>query len=712
MSFDLQKYYKILPYLVIVIGLSLSIFAGWFTYKYYDVENKSRLEMASNEIVHLVQSRMATYEQVLRSGVALFNASILVTRDEWEIFTKEQNLNKNFKGIQGFGYSEVVLPKSKQDHEERIKKEGFANFKIHPEGQRELYTSIIYLEPFDDRNKRAFGYDMFSEKIRREAMTKAMQSGEATLSGKITLVQEYDKDIQAGFLMYLPVYKKGAKLDTPQDRTLAIKGFVYAPFRVNDLMDGILGTIFSNTDFEIYNGYFSSKENLLYDSDTNHHDKTLYKPVQLTMNNHNWLLTFKTHSTLVKENIYIIFLIPSLILILTLLLYLLLNSLIKTEEKAVKIATKATKMLHASEERLRFALEGTGDGLWDFDLKTNEVYFSKRYKELLGFEEDEMFDTVHEWKSRIHPDDSEQETADAIAHIEGKNDSYSSEHRVKCKDGSYKWILSRGIIVSRDIDGSPLRMVGSNSDISERKEMEKEFKVQEEMMLTQSKQAAMGDMIAMIAHQWRQPLAVISMNLMELQISIDLGRDITTDFLLNHENELSKQVQQLSNTIDDFRNFFKPSKQNEHTTIEDSLNTIINIIGSSLTNSNIRLNIQNNSKRSLLINKSSLIQVLLNFIGNAKDILLEKEVSEATININVNETKETITISICDNGGGIPESIIDKVCQPYLTTKGSLNGTGLGLHISKTIIEKHLFGSLKWHNEDEGACFLITLKIQ
>ncbi len=244
------------------------------------------------------------------------------------------------------------------------------------------------------------------------------------------------------------------------------------------------------------------------------------------------------------------------------------------------------------------------------------------------------------------------------------------------------------------------------------KETIKELLLKEEMMLSQSKQAAMGEMIAMIAHQWRQPLSAMNMDVNSLTASIAFEEEITTDNLLSLASNLSTQIQQLSKTIDDFRNFFKPKPQNEYITIEDALNSTLNIIGMSLVNNNISLNIQNNSKSSLFINKSSLIQILLNIIGNAKEMLLEKKVPEATVNININETKETIIISICDNGGGIPESIINKIGQPYFTTKKKLNGTGLGLHISKTIVEKHFFGTLLWHNEKEGACFVITFNIE
>lgn len=467
--------YKSARNLAVIIGISISFFVGWFIDQYYKEKERLQFETLSSEITILVKNRMAAYEQVLKSGVGLFNASDSVTRKEWNLFVKEQKLNQNFKGIQGLGYSEIVLPQNRQNYEQKIRKEGFPNFKIKPDGRRKLYTSITYLEPFDDRNQRAFGYDMFSEKTRREAMTKAMQSGEAALSGKITLLQEYDTDIQAGFLMYLPVYKKMAKLNSQEDRVAAIEGFVYAPFRANDLMQGILGSMFSSIDFEIYDGSTVNEKNIIYDYTPKHKNSIPEKREHIVINKHAWTLVFRATGTSEYSNSFIPFFALGFLLLLTLLLYLLLNSLLKTQETATQIAKKATAKLHDSEERLRFAIEGNGDGLWDWNLKSNEVYFSKRWKEMLGFKEDEIPYTLEAWESRVHPQDIECVYEDITTHIKGESEAYSNEHRMKCKDGSYKWILARGIIVERDEQGTPVRMIGTHTDIDKTKKLQDEL---------------------------------------------------------------------------------------------------------------------------------------------------------------------------------------------------------------------------------------------
>jgi len=247
----------------------------------------------------------------------------------------------------------------------------------------------------------------------------------------------------------------------------------------------------------------------------------------------------------------------------------------------------------------------------------------------------------------------------------------------------------------------------SMSDITEQKKVEEELKEKDKMILAQSRYAAMGEMISMIAHQWRQPLNIIGISVANVQIKQAmnmLDKTIIDDSIMI----ITENIAFMSDTIDDFRNFFKPDLPRELTTIQNVMDTTLKIIGKDLEYNNISINIDNNSQTSLLIYKNSLVQVLLNLFGNAKDEFVTKKVISAAITVNIDENKDAISIAICDNAGGIPESIIDKINQPYFTTK-KLNGTGLGLYISQTIIEKHFFGTITWHNKLHGACFVITL---
>jgi PAS domain S-box-containing protein len=261
-----------------------------------------------------------------------------------------------------------------------------------------------------------------------------------------------------------------------------------------------------------------------------------------------------------------------------------------------------------------------------------------------------------------------------------------------------------------DDSGTIVNYLGVKEEINEEMRLREALEDKEQIMIAQSRQAAMGEMISMIAHQWRQPLNIISLAVSNIETTRALHL-LDEKTLETNTGIIAKNIFYMSNTIDAFRNFFKPEDAKELVGIEEILNCIVEMIGQSLKNENISLKIENNSHTPLLIYKSSLIQVLLNILSNAKDEFLAKKVTPAFITVTINETKEAVTIAICDNAGGISPSIIDKLGQPYFTTK-KLTGTGLGLHISRTIVEKYLLGTLSWHNDKDGACFVITLNAQ
>ena len=248
------------------------------------------------------------------------------------------------------------------------------------------------------------------------------------------------------------------------------------------------------------------------------------------------------------------------------------------------------------------------------------------------------------------------------------------------------------------------------SDITKYKRLEDMLRLKEEMVFSQSRQAAMGEMMSMIAHQWRQPLNNLALLNQDNFVKMKLGRLDDKSFDISH-SMIDKNLQFMSKTIDDFRNFFRPDQIKEKTTIEDVLESTLAMVGTSLKNNTIEIIRQSSSETELIIHKNSLIHVLLNILSNAKDAFESNNISQATVMISIDETPKEIKISICDNAGGISEAILDQLAQPYFTTKG-VSGTGLGLYISRTIIEKYFSGTLQWNNNAaNGACFIITLDV-
>ncbi len=235
-----------------------------------------------------------------------------------------------------------------------------------------------------------------------------------------------------------------------------------------------------------------------------------------------------------------------------------------------------------------------------------------------------------------------------------------------------------------------------------------EGKRKDKAILQQSKLARMGSMISMIAHQWRQPLTELSGVLMELETATRFKK-VTDKHILSSIERSDKMIEFMSNTIDDFRNFFKPDKKKEQFSILDSCQKAINLINASLDDSNIKLVVDVKNDKEINGYPTEYSQVILNLLMNARDILVEKRVENPQITITI-DTKGILSIvELKDNAGGIKYEHFDLIFDPYFSTKDSSKGTGLGLYISKLIIERNMGGELSVSNDKEGAVFKIVL---
>jgi len=237
----------------------------------------------------------------------------------------------------------------------------------------------------------------------------------------------------------------------------------------------------------------------------------------------------------------------------------------------------------------------------------------------------------------------------------------------------------------------------------------KELREKDIMMFHQSRLAQMGEMLSMIAHQWRQPLnAIASANTtFKLQTMMD---KIDKDNIMKLTNNIEQYIKHLSGTIDDFREFFKPKKQMQKTSLNELVNSSLMIIKQSLDDKSIKLIVELNSQNGFVSYANELKQVILNLIKNAEDVLIERKVDNPTIIIKTYEENGEYILEISDNAGGIPEEIKSKIFDPYFSTKSQKDGTGLGLYMSRIIVKDHCKGKIEVKNHNGGALFKITLK--
>ena len=274
--------------------------------------------------------------------------------------------------------------------------------------------------------------------------------------------------------------------------------------------------------------------------------------------------------------------------------------------------------------------------------------------------------------------------------------------------GDKEHILLTSKMPLQNKNNETIGILGIYMDITEQKRREKKLKEKEKYLLHQSRLAQMGEMITMIAHQWRQPLAAISSTTNTLLIK-SMVEGYEKDFFNERLKNINNYSQHLSSTIDDFRNFFKRNKEKQeimfNTIAEDSLR----IMQTSMESANIIIIKKYKDKKKLRSYPNELRQVVLNLIKNAEDILVEKKGQDKWVKIETYEEKGKHVLSIEDNGGGIPEKIKDKIFEPYFSTKETKDGTGLGLYMSKSIIEDHCKGKLTVENNSDGAVFKIIL---
>ena len=359
-----RKLIKVMPFVLMIVLFSI-------TYQVYTtMKQTALLELQSDFSWHskkykiLIEQRMLAYEHVLRGTKGLFIASDFIDRTEFKSYVKTLMLDKMFPGIQGVGYSMIVPADQKDKFIKQVRLEGFGLYNITPTTPRDFYTTILYLEPFDLRNKKAFGYDMFSDPARRVAMEKSRDGNKAIISAKATLIQEFEPNAQAGFLMYLPIYEKYTKNETVDERRKHISGWLYAPFSVNDLIQSLKGYEDNNYYIEIYDSDSISQESLMYDCYESNRVSLFTNNIEVTIAGRNWTVLIKStpnfEKTLDTSNAQLVFAFGLLFTIF--LVYLIFQLIINKEyaqnkakemnEKLVKKRNELAKLNSTLEKRV------------------------------------------------------------------------------------------------------------------------------------------------------------------------------------------------------------------------------------------------------------------------------------------------------------------------------------------------------------------------
>lgn len=281
--------------LALVFSLTLLVLRIWTNFD--QARTQAAFDQYSEEITRRISARLHDYSMILQGAGGMIAASDEVTREDWRSYHEYRQLTRLYPGVQSMGYARVVRPPELARHVQNVKAEGYPDYTVWPPGEREIYTSIVFLEPFDLSTRWAFGYDMFSEPVWRTAMERARDTGLASLSGAIPPDQQIYQDIRAGagLLLCLPIYTKGMPLASVEERRTAVDGYVFVIFQINKLIGAIFPELPPELRFAIHDGARPSPEALLYTSSAVSDEASMPMfsgRTTLDLHGREWTLTF------------------------------------------------------------------------------------------------------------------------------------------------------------------------------------------------------------------------------------------------------------------------------------------------------------------------------------------------------------------------------------------------------------------------------------
>lgn len=359
-----------------------------------------------------------------------------------------------------------------------------------------------------------------------------------------------------------------------------------------------------------------------------------------------------------------------------------------------------TKALDESKTQLLNVINSSELGYWDWNVQKNRLEVNDIWLNMLGLKRDEFKYSIEEFLDRIHPEEFEKVKSTVKDAFE-KDISFTIEFRILHKNGSYIWIESSGGVIQKDSDNEVNKACGIFRNINLRKNNELKIQEQDKLIHNQAKVAAVGEMLKNISHQWKQPLSVITTVASSMKFTYELDNKLSKEELMDNCERILLNGNYLAKTINDFSSYFENNtEKKERVVLKDSFNKIFNLLKDIYSNENIIPVITIEESLTIKINENLLIQAVLNILNNSHDAFeinsINKEMRFIFIDLNTKDSK--VIINIKDSAGGIKEDSIDKIFEPYFTTKHQSLGTGIGLYMTHQIISKHLNGTIRVKN--------------
>lgn len=490
-----QRSYSGLPILVFVLSLILTAAATYYSNQLEANRVREHFAFSTTQVVDAVKGRMLEYEQVLRGGVGLYRVSPSVSRKQWHDYVTNNEMSVHYPGIQNMAISVPVSAGQKQRHIDTVRAEGFPRYTIHPEQpKRPIYHSLVYVEPFSGRNLRAFGFDMYTNSVRRAAMDRAIDQGLPSVSGMVKLAQETNEDVQQGFIYCLPVYRSEKFLETPVQRRAALRALVCGGFRVNDLMKGIFGSNTSDMELEIFDNGDIRQDSLMYTSnrEAGVHQASLSSIVPIQVGGRNWSLRISANRNFTASvSSYQTVVVAVAGLLLNLSLFAALYILGGRERRAHQLAEEMTRSLFDTESKYSDIVSSASDAILSKNLDGTITSWNSSAERMFGYPASEA---VGNSALCLLPAEY-QVTSPLNMHrlMNGEHIENREEVRVR-KDGS-PMEVSVTYSPMRNHEGRVYGISEVISDITQRKRAEEALKLREERFQTLFDRAVDGILI-------------------------------------------------------------------------------------------------------------------------------------------------------------------------------------------------------------------------
>jgi len=664
--------------LVVTVSASLGVKQG--------IEQDARKQFAfeCDQVTLKIQERLGAYALILRGGAGLFGTTGTVARNAWRAYVQTLDAVKSVPGVQGIGFAKVISPDQLAAHIDQLHREGFTQYTVRPPGERALYTSIIYIEPFRDRNLRAFGYDMFSEPVRRAAMEHARDTGEATLSGKVELVQETGKEVQAGTLMYVPVYRNGAEVGTVEQRRAALIGWVYSPYRMNDLMGGILANWMSQqgklVDLHIYDGAVASPAALLFDSKPSKSPQVqslFYQTRTIDFNGRPWRLGFYQ-----AEAVSGISYAPAWTVLLggtavSVLLAALLLSVITTRSSAKRMAANLTEEVRLHVEQIDAIFALSPDGFVTLDAVRRIRFVSPAFSGMTGLDAEDLIgmdeDSFYRLLKRLCAGEADSQSI-ATLRANAQPNAVASADAVRDQTIELAGEVNRVLKVSLRIPRTQaVSLILYFRDITHETEVDR----------------LKSEFLAHAAHELRTPMASIH-GFTELLLSREFDEAERRDFLETIFRQSHVMVSIINELLDLARIEARGGK--DFTLGALDLEVLLQQLIEGFKTPKGRAPLQRvASGRSLWVHadRSKLTQAISNVISNAYKY--SPRGGDVHIDLPQDAAAGRIGIRVVDHGMGMSSAQLARVCERFYRAdaSGNIPGTGLGMSIVKEIVELH-----------------------